>query len=399
MHKGKTPRVSVILLFVFSCIYYALGEADITFNGDLQYRIRYHYAMLKDSDGKDSSASPDLTNRYAWNLKWKIQVNENLLFGIRLSNPQGYATDNIGDNLSTVSQGNYNLLSIPELYFKWSVANFSLAAGIIPIMPNSVLNLVAYELNGYTGAGITTWNVLMNNSQKGLDLGVTFLDDENLSLGMNLVAAVADDAPGTDKYDVLKYDQIRLLLSFPTTISNNMVSVLPAMHVRFNAFRSVDTNHTDPEWDEANHTIAGGCDVMIKPLENLSARIGAAGGMYNNECQENDSILSVDTDNDGIPDADGPVAMCSPLGMLYNAMVTYEPGFGKAIVDFYFGRSRDREAAPALNNDVFFWDIKYAMPVKSLTIMPRMRIWYLKTEDSDATQTRLRPELILKASF
>ena len=74
MHKGKTPRASMILLLVFSCIYCAFSEADITFNGDVQYRIRYHYAMLKDSEGKDSSAAPDLTNRYGWNLKWKIQV-------------------------------------------------------------------------------------------------------------------------------------------------------------------------------------------------------------------------------------------------------------------------------------------------------------------------------------
>ncbi len=399
MSKLQIPLLAALLFVVSAHVSTVFAKADITFNGDIQYRIRYHYVMLKDSAGEDSSAAPDLLNTYGWNLKWKITVNENLMFGIRLSNPAGYATDRIGENLNKVSSSNYNILSIPELYFKWSVGFFSLSAGIIPAKPNSVLNLVAYETNGYKGVGTTTWSVLMNNSQKGLDLGLQFINNETLRLGMDVMASIADDAPGSDKYNTLKYDQIRLLVSFPTSIGNDFISLLPAMHVRFNAYRSIDTVNTKSKWDDANHTLAGGCDLHIKPLENLTARLGAAGGMYNNECQENDSLLSIDTDNDGQPDQNAPVTICSPIGMLFTGGVTYEPGFGKAIVDFFFGRSRDREQSPALNNDLLFWDVKYAMPVKSLTIMPRMRIWYYKTEDSESTETRLRPELILKASF
>ncbi len=407
MPKIKTPLIAVTLLFVFATISDIIAKADITFNGDLQYRFRYHYVMLKDFAGEDSSAAPDLLNTYAWNLKWKIAVNKNLMFGIRLSNPAGYATDRIAENLEKTfglkndkdtTNYNYNILSIPELYFKWSVGLLSLSAGIIPVKPNSALNLAVYEFNGYKGAGITNWAVRMNNSQKGLDLGLQFLDNESVTFGMGLVAAIADDAPGSDKYNTLKYDQVRLLVTFPTTISNNMISLLPAMHVRLNAFRSIDTVNTESTWDDANHSIVGGCDLTIKPMENFTVKIGGAGGMYNNECQVNDSTL-VGSDNDGTLDLLKPVTMCSPLGILANAKLTYEPGFGKAIVDFSFGRSRDREHSPALNNNLFFWDIKYNMPIKSLNVMPRMRIWYFKTEKSNATETRLRPELILKASF
>ena len=36
------------------------AKADIDFNGDLQYRFRYHYVKLKSSEGEDSSAAPDM---------------------------------------------------------------------------------------------------------------------------------------------------------------------------------------------------------------------------------------------------------------------------------------------------------------------------------------------------
>jgi hypothetical protein len=227
----------------------------------------------------------------------------------------------------------------------------------------------------------------MNYSQKGLIFNLEFLTTDALSVGMGVMASFAKDAGATDTANALVHDQIRLLLSFPTSLSNNMISVLPAMHVRFNAFRSQDL-------EDANHTIAGGCDVALKLNNAVAMRAGASGGMYNNDCQEHDSI---DADNNGIKDT--PVTQTSPLGMLMTAGITYSSNFGKALVDFYFGRARDRELAPALNNNVFFWDIRYGIPIKSLTIMPRMRIWYQKQEKNDATKTMLRPELILKASF
>ncbi len=399
MHK---KGLIIALLLLSSSFTYVFAKADITLSGDLQYRIRYHYDMYKNTEGKDSSAAPNLTNRYAWNLKWKIAVNENLLFGIRLSNPSGYETDSITDNITWMENGNYNLLTVPEMYFKWTVGIFSLSAGIIPVKANTVLNLVAYELQeigdtlhtGYKNVGDNTWSVKTNNSQKGLALGFDLISKEDLSLGMDLVAAMAYNAEGSDKYNVFKYDQVRLILSFPTSLSNGMITLLPLLHARFNAFRSKDTVNTNSDWDEANHSIAGGCDLNIMAMEMLTIKIGAAGGMFNNSCQENDSL---DTDNDNISDT--PVAQTAPLGVLFKAGATVKPGFGTAIVNFRFGRSRDRKASPALNSDLLFWDIKYCMPIKSLTFIPRLRIWHEFIENSEANKTRLRPELILKASF
>lgn len=365
------------------------AKADIDFNGDLQYRIRYHYVKLKSSEGEDSSAAPDFLNTYGWNLKWKINVNENLLFGLRLSNPSGYATDKIPDNMEWVTKGNYNLLSIPELYFKWSVGVFSLSGGIIQVKPNAVLNLIAYEQKNYLGAGISPWSVLMNNSQKGLSIDLKLAENETFSFGTNLIAAIAKDAAGTDTANAMIHDQIRLILSFPTTMFENKVSLLPVMHVRFNAFRTIDT-----ALDEASHTIAGGCDVKADFTENFSFLLGAAGGLFNNKCQEDDSM---DLDDDGVNDQ--LIPQSAPLGMLLHAGIRNKDGFGKIMIDFKFGRARDREASQVINNNLLHWDIKYAMPIKSLVIMPRMRIWYFTKDETDATESWLRPELILKASF
>lgn len=388
MHKTITLS-TVLFILAGSFLADVCAKADIDFNGDVQYRLRYHYAVIKKMDGKDSSATPDFSNRYAWNLKLKVTANENLLFGVRLSNPSGYAaTDNIADNITWVTKGNYNLLSIPELYFKWTAGILSLSAGIIPVSPNTVFNLIAYESNGYGGVGITSWAVLMNNSQKGLDVGLDIYNTEAFSIGMDLVAAMADDAKGTDKADAFLLDQLRFVLSIPTSMAAKKVSLLPVMHVRTNLYRSEDL-------DKANHSIAGGCDLNVKLIEAFGVKLGLAGGMYNNSCQENDD--SADIDQDVLVDA--PVTLTSPLGILFNSGITVLPGFGKAMVNFSFGRSRDREDSPVINNDLLFWDIKYAMPIKKLTIMPRVRIWYFPETEKKPTEARLRPELIFMASF
>ena len=87
------------------------------------------------------------------------------------------------------------------------------------------------------------------------------------------------------------------------------------------------------------------------------------------------------------------------MSILLNASFTVEPGFGKAIVFFAFSQARDRKAASPKNNNLLHWDVKYGIPIKNLTIMPRMRVWHYTTEDADRTQTELRPEIFLMTKF
>ncbi len=403
---GRMNRFNFCLFtfFIIICSFFAdiFAKVDIKFNGDVQYRLRFHYAIAKNVEGNDSSAAPDYSNRYAWNLKWKINVNENLRFGIRLSNPSGYASDNVAENLKWVTKRDYdvdvfNMLALPELYFNWSVGIFSLSAGIIPVYGNTALNLAAYETSerspvsstklGYKDAGKSPWKVLTNNSQKGLNLGFKFLDNKETSVGMNVITSIASDAPITDKYDAFQMDQFRFIASFPVSMMEKKLFMLPVIHARLNTFRASDYEHAD-------HSVVGGCDIVYKPVEALGIMVGGAGGTYNNECQIGDSV---DTDSDN--NVDTPISQISPLGVLLNSCVTLSPGFGKASVFFAFSQARDREATAPLNNNLLHWDIKYSIPIKSLTVLPRMRIWHYTKEDAERTKTELRPELILKAKF
>lgn len=356
----------------------------LTFGGDLQYRLRYDYIKKNDATGNETGTTGDYSNLYAWNFRAKAVINENLLFGMRLSNPSGGGPDKILDNLTKMhykatDDYNFHILSIPEMYFKWQVSIVSLSFGIIPVAGNTVLNLVYTEPDNYMSgncceAGITTWKVYMNNSQTGLDLGFSFVNDDATSVGFSAVSAIASNGGPDSPAYALKKDQLRFIFSLPVSVLEKKLSFLPLMHMRTNVYRSADMN-------EANHSLTGGIDIGINPVKQLGMNLGfAAGGFKNDAVAPSDSLSA-------------------PLGILANAKISVAPGFGKAIVDLYFGMTKDREAEPAINNTLTFFDINYAMPVKSLTIKPRLRIWNFTNSEDDASELRLRPELFFIGKF
>ncbi len=360
------------------------AKPDITIGGDVQFRLRVHYVKKKDPEGEELPATGDYTNNYAWNFKVKAKVNENICFGMRLSNPSGYATDKVSDNLTKMffkdtTNYNYRILSIPEMYFKWKVPVFSISFGIIPVMANTVLNLAYTEQHGYMAnkdcceAGITSWKVYMNNSQTGLNFGFQFLNDDAASIGLNFISAIATDAGKDYISNALKNDQLRFVWQVPINILEKKISFLPVLHMMTNKYRSADK-------EDANHTLCGGMDIGINPIKQLGVNLGYAIGGY-----KNDAVMSGDFN--------------APLGMLANAAVTVKPGFGKGIVIFNFGLTKDREADPVINYHLIHFDLKYAIPIKSLTLMPRVRIWSFGNSEDDTSELRLRPELFFMAKF
>lgn len=359
-------------------------KPKLSFSGDLQYRLRYDYIKKENNDGEKESTTGDYSNLYAWNFRAKAVINENLLFGMRLSNPSGGGPDKILDNLNKMyykdyDEYNFRILSIPEMYLKWNVSVVSLSFGIIPVPANTVLNLAYTEPDNYMTkgcceAGITTWKVYMNNSQTGLDLGFSFVDDKATSIGLGVVSAVASNSGPDSPAYALKNDQLRFIFSLPVSLLEKKLSFLPVMHIRTNVYRSADK-------EKANHSLTGGVDIGIKPAKQIGMNLGfAAGGFKNDAVAPEDSVSA-------------------PLGMLANAKVTLMPGYGKATVNFNFGMAKDREADPVINNNLIHFDFMYAMPVKSLTIMPRVRIWNFTNSEDDASELRVRPELFFMGKF
>ncbi len=358
------------------------SKSKIVLSGDVQYRFRYAYESAKDSLGNDMPAVGDYTNRYGWNFRVKAHVSGNVLLGMRLSNPKGYASDNIKGNVDKVSKEPQRLLSIPEMYFKWHVGPLSLAGGIIPVPGNTVLGLAAFEDKAYKNA-VTAWKNYTNLSQTGLDLGLAFISNETVSFSLEFLFVTARDNVDSTEItpsDALKNDQFRFLLSLPTSFLEEKLSFTPRLHMRTNMSRSKDE-------EKATHSLIGGINVMIKPIRQFSITLGFAGGGYSNDCMKHD--VGYDT------------LKTAPLGLLSSIKLKMKPGYGKGIVIFKISNSKDREADPDFIHTMLRWDVKYEFPIKGLTLMPRLRSQYsFNSSNTDKTKVmELRPELFFMSEF
>lgn len=383
-------RILLVFLLPVLCVV-AQAEVKFDLSGDLQYRFRYNYLLERDVNDKDSSRTPDFQNRYAWNLRLKIIPNEFVKLGFRLSNPNGYGLDRVGENdfddgmvidlddsTSIDSKGLANVLALPEAYFKWTPGAVDLTLGIIPVHGNTVLDLAAYNQKGYNLAGYSSWQTKKNDSQTGAMFGVNYLDNDDYLIRSELLFSMVKDANGSNAFDAFVEDKIRLLLNVPIELKKNSLSIIPTGHFIFNNYRSSDH-------EEASHTVEGGLEFKMQPVEKLSFLLGAAGGLYNNEALKNDTV------NEYIASA--------PMGMLLKAKIRVIPSFGRLMAEFRYGRSRDRDAINIVNHDLFHWDIKYAIPVKKITIMPRFRAWYIFNSEEEHSVLEIRPALIFKAAF
>jgi hypothetical protein len=154
------------------------------------------------------------------------------------------------------------------------------------------------------------------------------------------------------------------------------------MHMRTNVYESLDK-------EESNASVAAGIDIGINPVKQFGVNAGVAFGGMKNACQEDDA---------------GYVAS-APMGILTELDMAVMPGFGKAMFTFRFSNWKDREVENAdgdvISNSMIHFDIKYSIPVLSLSIMPRMRIWHYINSDADdkSATTDLRPELFFIGKF
>lgn len=380
-------RIYTVLSLLVLCAS-VQAESKLDLSGDLQYRFRYNYLLERDVNDQDSSRTPDFQNRYAWNLRLKITANEFVTFGFRLSNPGGYnldAADNDtvaakfdeSDTTGTVIDRLVSHpLALPEAYFKWTPGAIDLSAGIIPVHDNTVLDLAAFNQEEYKYVGSSTWSTVKNASQTGLLLGVNYLDNDDYKVRSELLFSMVRDAKGSNAFDAFVHDKFRFLLNIPVELKKNSLSIIPSGHFIINNLRSNDN-------EESSHTVEGGLELKMQPVEKFSILLGAAGGLYNNDALKDDS---------------GYIAS-APLGMLLKTKIRFIPSFGRVLAEFRYGRSRDREALDIVNYNLFHWDLKYAMPVKKITIMPRFRAWYSFNSLEEHSVLELRPAIILKAAF
>jgi len=368
------------LLFASALSLSAASAPDIKFSGDVQYKLRYHYTKLSDVDGDDSTSSGDFSNRIGWSFKVGVTVAEQLAFGLRFSNPTGSSADNIPDNTIWVSDTHFNKVAIPEASLKLSRERFYLAAGFLPIpyagrQGPALLDLVAYETKAWVDVGTAPWSTNTNNSLAGLNAGYQFVDNDDFSAGIDVLAGPATDMKAGKPADALKLDRLQFFVSVPVDLMKGKLSILPSMHTRTNVYRSTDL-------DKANHSISGALDLKLAIIDAAVFTLGSAVGGYSNSCQEDEAA-----------------AQTAPLGFLLNAGTAVKPGFGSVKLDFSYGFSTDRQADPAVMRNTLFWDLTYTMPVFKASIAPRVRLWYGTNSGNERSKLQARPELTLRAGF
>ncbi|MFC1476446.1 hypothetical protein ACFL5S_00620 [Fibrobacterota bacterium] len=350
----------------------------MSFSGDVQYRIRADIIMDKGPNGVSLPTQADHQHRYAWNLMANAAISENVFIGMRLSNPSGYITDDIVDNLKTTKElleSPKQFLAVPEMYFNWNVGIVNLSAGVIPVLSNTVLSLAGYEEKGFMHA-TGSWKDKMNNSQTGINLGFDIIDRGEITFAFNTIYAIAKGVGETDAMDALKNEQLRLIFSSPVNILKKKLSFAPVMHLRTNMHRSSVS-------DEANHSLVGGIDIDVNLNKRISFGAGFAAGGNRNDCFTNDS---------------GYIAE-APLGFLTDMKLKVNPGYGKGNVSIKISNARDREDSLNRTYTMFRWDIRYGFPIKGITIMPRLRVWYGFNNLDEETLIKLRPALILICKF
>ena len=78
----KLTMVAVAIAMVGALLSATQAEVTTKFSGDVLYRWQYDYHKYVSSTGDDSARVGDFSNKYWWNLKLAVDVNENLGFGI-----------------------------------------------------------------------------------------------------------------------------------------------------------------------------------------------------------------------------------------------------------------------------------------------------------------------------
>jgi len=357
-----------------------VSAAEFKVNGDIQFRLREETKIVLDSTNSyyEDQTSHIYANKYMWNLKLGVDVNENLGFKFRLSNPVGSALQTVTNNESITNDN--RIVTIPQAEMQYTAGKFNLSAGIIAVKSTTPLTLsTSAERSGYT-SGMdmsSTWGVFRNNSQAGLRVGYDFSD--NVSL--NVVSAIAEA-----DYSDPAYVDFRTIVDAPIKI-NGDIKVTPSVAIR---------SGISGDYNDRKYNTNAGLDFSAKLSDAFSLAVGAAYGQFRDaEVLNDDNKLEGERTKSKNWDA--------PQGFLLSAKPTFKLGAAKLTTAYSFGTSSDRDATGDAEYSMYFQhvDLRLGLSIAdNFTIMPRYRVWYNSDSMTDSdSKLILRPELIFIAKF
>ncbi len=352
------------------------SAVEFKVNGDIQFRLREETNIVLDSANNyfPEETKHIYANKYAWNLKLRADVNENLKLKFRISNPNGPGLETVGSNEAV--KDNSNVVSIPQAEIQYNIGKFNFSAGILEVKNSSALTLAASaEQGGYAKAiNISdTWGVYTNSSQTGLRAGFKF----NSTVSVNVVSSIADA-----DYSDVAYTDFRTIIDAPIKVSNNL-RLTPSVAIH---------SGISGQYSNRLYNTNAGLDFKTSITDAISISGGVAYGQFR------DTEIA-----DGEGERTGSTNWKAPQGLLISAKPSFKFGIATLTTGYSFATSSDRDATGDADYSKYFQhaDVKLALSVAdNFTIMPRYRAWYTSDSQSGTnSDLKLRPELLFIAKF
>ncbi|MGM0461585.1 MAG: hypothetical protein ACQEQ4_04115 [Fibrobacterota bacterium] len=357
---------AVLILVIFSAV---SAESDmLSWSGKAEYRFRTNINGATASDGEEADKSIEYQHKTYWNLGLEAAPKDNLTFNIGLQE--------VSDDPNNSAYPVRGVL-VNEAAFEVTAGMLDFSAGILQQGNTAALNLFWGD-GTYHNVVSSTWADETNGALNATRLALN--PSDNLSL--RVTNALWSDKINTDE-DWVKKTSFLHIVEAP--LKAGVFSLNPHMYLqRSQNWEDIRTEAEAGNDIDAVHTFGTGIDMKAKVTDALEFRGGFGISTFTNE-------------NEGYEE--------SPFGMLVDAETRVKPGFGQFRARFMLSQGYDRDDesndGDPLKQSGIRIDSRYVMPVKNISITPRVRYWaYTNNNDDDETKkTRLRPELIFTAKF
>ena len=377
-----------------------MGGMPMTWYGMAMFRFRDDILSIQ--------APPDFTDNatLSYQLGYKIGAKampaKDVLVQFELGN-DWYGTDIVngipGNFLSPLPQLPYRDPATPFFdlaYAQWDPGYMHIAAGIIPVGGNALMDLLGESIlnnKAYQYTAFIPWGVVTNFSQTGLRIGAP-ITTGSVNIGVNAMTAMFQMRPAA--------------FTFPSaadmTANHPAIEYLLEVPITAGAFRATPQGYLIPdrsynvETDKGDAEVGLGIDLGYKINSDVSLR-GSFGYAQNSNSNSYQEGYEVETNPLTEPGATEPDTQFNYHGTNLNLGTTVMLGPGKLDFDFNMSTNVNRDFAPD-NGNFWFYDLKYAIFVsKNYSICPRIRFFYEHPEAGFQYMLLTRPEIIFTGMF
>ena len=377
-----------------------IGGMPVTWYGMAMFRFRDDILSTQTTADLDAD-----DNTLSYQLGYKIGVKatptKDVLVQFELGN-DWYGTDVAtgipGNFFSPLPQIPYRDAATPFFdlaYAQWNPGYMHIAAGIIPVGGNALMDLLGESIinnKSYEYTAFIPWGVVTNFSQTGLKIGVPIVSGP-VNVGVNAMTTMFQWVPSpaiplTDDM-VTNHPAIEYLLEVPIT-AGGFRATPQGFIIPDRSYNPV-TSEGDPE-------LGIGLDLGYKICSDVSLRgsFGYAQNSNSNSYQNGEMVEANPVTEPGVMTLD---TQYNYRGANVNLGTTVMIGPGK--FDFDFNMSTNINKDNALDNGNFwFYDLKYAIFLsKNYSICPRIRVFYEHPETGLNYLELTRPELIFTGTF